>query len=144
MQSMHRRQYLTAVGAGASIIAGCSGGGNGGGDEELAEIVDHEFVDPERSSAIYMPVTVENQSDKDLELVEVECDVFTDNERLDDGWANIGDLEAGIHASAKAELYDLRERLDEVTHYTLTLSYFVGNDEFEHGYEYEDFEVEEE
>jgi hypothetical protein len=151
---MRRREVLVSSCIGASaLLAGCtsdSGNGNGNGDggnqEQFAEVVDHEFIDPDSNTAIYAPITVENTSDEDLETVRVQCQVYADNERLDDAYANIDELGGGIETTERAELYDLRERINDVTHYTLTLTYFVGdgNQQYEHESEFEDFQVQDE
>lgn len=140
---MNRRQYLSIFSTGAVLgLAGCAE--NTDNDEEQhAEIINHRIYNPERSTTLRFEASVENQSDEDLELVRVECSVFNDNERLADTSVSPGDLDAGIQASDDRSITDLADSVDDVTHYTLTLTYFLAgeNTKYEFESEFEDFEV---
>jgi len=156
---MERRHFLaTCVGV-SPLIAGCtsdggsSGDGGNGGDgdstetdeeslEDYVELLSHEFKPTQVGSGILLEVTVENVSDSELDLVQVDSNLYVDNERVDDGGLTIGDLPAGVTETDDMGLVDTSPDLyDEITNYDITISTRNEDlDELEQTYEFDEFD----
>lgn len=152
---MNRRRYLACLCAGVTApIAGCaessdngSGGGNGDDDggsdgqsaEDYVDFLDHEFELPAMADGVDMIHTYQNVSDQELDRIHFECELFVDNERVGEGSNYVRGLGAGIEETDSMYLSGAT-RLDDVTHYTISITVRIDREDIEETYEFTDFE----
>jgi len=128
---MERRQYLGTVGAVAVFGAGCTSdnsgenpeGGNDGTPEGSAAggpptLLEHEVARGPTNGYDVM-VSMKNETEQELTRAVGEVAVFNDNERLATGQAAAIDLPPGVSTEESALLEGFR--VDDVTHYTITM-----------------------
>ena len=145
---MDRRQYLTAVGVGfTTALAGCGGSSNTEPEQEesledYVQLRDHEFTQPPVGSGLNMDVTVENVSDSTLGLINVDSNVYIDNERVDDGGVAFGDLPAGTTETDDLSLIETTGDIwSEITNYEIIVSTHPEGvrEELQETYEFDEF-----
>lgn len=106
---MQRRQFITVMGAGAAVLAGCSeqterqsgdggsgAGGNGGddGQQQKVMIEKHEFYSEQYSAGVRG--IIENLTDETLSYVQINVYFFDSSDtRIGEGLDNVNDLSAG-------------------------------------------------
>ena len=155
---MNRRDYLGITASGLALtLAGCSdesgnsngndgSGGSGGTEtptaEDYIEFVDHHFEPSPVGTNIYLYATVENTSDREIRMIEVTCELYIDNERVEDTTTRIHDLGSGTEQTVENTRINI-SRPDEITNYNITVG--VGLDDsivdYEQTYEFEEFEI---
>lgn len=147
---MERRAFLITAGLGLSFgLAGCSsdegstsnGDSEGSGDtssqslEDLISLVSHEFG---YDGSVLLNVTVENVTDSELSLINIQSNLYIDNERVGDSSMNISNLPAGTQDTAEVPFRDLDPRdRENVTNYDITVQTSVDGQSYEGTFEYD-------
>lgn len=146
---MERRKFVASAAVAVSIgIAGCSGGSDGdgsdGGDDEttesrsLEDFVTVASTDFGYDGTVQLAVTLENVSDSELALINVQSNLYIDNERVADSSMNVSNLPAGTEDTAEVPFRDLDPRdREDVTNYDVTVQTSVGGESYEDTFEYD-------
>lgn len=107
--------------------------------ENYVELSDHHFEEPPMADGVDMYHTYQNVSQQEISRIQFGCELFVDNERVGQGSNSVYDLGAGIEETDSMYLNGAT-RLDEVTHYTITVNARVNREEYEETYEFEEFQ----
>lgn len=155
---MERRQYLQLVGVGGvGSIAGCGGGGGSRDSGEstdtqtatpegtqltdLVEYVSHDFVPPEVGGGFLLEVTVQNVSDRTLDIVYVDANLYEGDTRLGDASLSIGEFPSGVEQTEDMGFPDGTQYQDQITDYEIIISTRTEDlDEVSETYEFDEFE----
>jgi uncharacterized protein YaaQ len=149
MDTMDRRDYLGFTASGLALaLAGCSEeNGEAENDtssaEDYIELVEHHFEDSRLTgSGVYLYATVENVSDTEIRMVEITCELYIDNERVEDVTTRIHDLGSGVQQTVEITRSEA-ERPDEITNYNIIVGVGVDSTlaDYEQTYDFEEFEI---
>jgi len=152
MDRVSRRSVLRTSAAAATIgLAGCAssdddgdGNGDGNGDgttsqdgtqlPDLVEIVDHEW----RGRTI-LEATVRNKTESTIGTLQVDVNVYADDERISDGYGTITDLPGGIEETVRvSNMSDFSAvPCDAATTYDLVPNFYFENTQYEERMDFE-------
>jgi hypothetical protein len=152
MEPLSRRSLLRAsastVAAGATVaLAGCAssdddGNGDGGGTTtptgnqltDIVEIVSHEW----RGRSI-LEATVRNRTDTTIGTLQIDVNVYADEERISNGYGTITDLPGGTEDTVRvSNMSDFSAApCDAATTYELVPNFYLENQQYEKRMEFE-------